>query len=193
VNVRPTELPEVLLIEPRVFRDDRGYFLETWQQPRYGAAGAAGPMLQDNVSWSRQGVVRGLHYQQPHAQGKLVQVLAGEIFDVAVDLRVGSPRFGRWVGVTLSADDHRQVYVPPGFAHGFCVVSSAALVSYKCTELYHADCDAAIAWNDPDLGIAWPSPVAPIVSAKDAAAPRLCDVPRDRLPQYDVHPACAAA
>jgi dTDP-4-dehydrorhamnose 3,5-epimerase len=178
-----TELPGVILVEPRVFTDDRGWFFETWNGPRYQALGIPGEMRQDNVSFSTRGVVRGLHYQHPHAQGKLVSVLEGEIFDVAVDIRIGSPTFGHWHGVTLSAENHRQLYIPTGFAHGFCVTSAAALVLYKCTEVYRPECEASLLWNDAKLAIDWPV-TEPRLSPKDRAAPCLSEVPVDRLPQF---------
>jgi dTDP-4-dehydrorhamnose 3,5-epimerase len=180
MHVEATDLPGVLLIEPKAFGDARGFFLETWNARRYVEAGLPGTFVQDNVSFSQRGVLRGLHFQNPHAQGKLVYVLQGEVFDVAVDVRPDSPTFGRWVGVTLSGQDHRQIWIPPGFAHGFCVTSETALFAYKCTDYYCPECEGAILWNDPDIGIAWPIET-PSLSAKDAAAPRLRDVPRERL------------
>ncbi|MDH3209322.1 MAG: dTDP-4-dehydrorhamnose 3,5-epimerase, partial [Burkholderiaceae bacterium] len=175
MKVIPQSLPEVLLIEPQVFGDERGYFVETFHAERYAAAGMAAPLVQDNVSFSRQGILRGLHLQHPHSQGKLVYVLEGEVFDVAVDVRAGSPRFGTWVGVTLSSTNYRQMYVPPGFAHGFCVTSPSALFVYKCTDMYHPECELSVAFDDPDLAIVWPV-AAPQVSAKDRAAPRLAQL-----------------
>jgi dTDP-4-dehydrorhamnose 3,5-epimerase len=183
MNVIQTDLPGVLIIEPRVFGDARGFFMETWQQQRYAEAGIPERFVQDNLSFSRQGILRGLHYQHPQAQGKLVYVLQGEVYDVAVDIRVGSPHFGRWAGVTLSADNKRQFYVPPGFAHGFCVTSEMALFAYKCTEFYNPALEGSVRWDDPELGINWPSP-EPLLSDKDREAPLLKDVPRDRLPQW---------
>ena len=183
MNILPTGLPGVTILEPRVFRDDRGYFLETWNQSRYAEAGLTTRFVQDNVSSSARGVLRGLHYQQPSPQGKLVQALHGEIFDVAVDIRVGSPTFGRWEGVTLSAENGRQFYVPEGYAHGFVVVSEHALVSYKCTEYYQPKSEGSLRWDDPDLAIAWPVDV-PRLSPKDLDAPRLREVPAERLPRF---------
>jgi dTDP-4-dehydrorhamnose 3,5-epimerase len=174
VKVIPTELPGVLLLEPRVFGDDRGFFMETYHAKRYADAGIPGPFVQDNLSRSTKGTLRGLHFQEPRAQGKLVQVLAGTVWDVAVDVRKGSPTFGRWVGIELSGENKRQLWVPPGFAHGFCVVSESADFHYKCTELYAPETERAIAWNDPDLAIAWPL-TEPLLSPKDARAPRLKD------------------
>lgn len=180
MNVIETELPGVLVFEPTVFGDDRGFFVETYNANRYAEHGLALPFLQDNLSFSRRGTLRGLHFQNPRPQGKLVSVLQGEVYDVAVDVRAGSPTFGRWVGVTLSSADRRQMYVPPGFAHGFCVTSETALFAYKCTDLYDPAAEGAVAWDDPDLAIPWPV-TEPVLSPKDRAAPRLGDVSRDRL------------
>ena len=187
MNVLPTELPEVLIVEPRVFGDARGYFMETYQAERYAEAGIAAAFVQDNLSVSERGILRGLHLQHPHAQGKLVQVLDGEVFDVAVDVRRGSPHFGQWVGVRLSSENKRQLWVPEGFAHGFCVTSERALFSYKCTDTYHPECERSIRWDDPEIGIEWPlAEVA--LSDKDAAAPRLQDTPESALPAYAARP-----
>jgi dTDP-4-dehydrorhamnose 3,5-epimerase len=181
--VRPTALASVLVIEPVIHGDSRGFFLETWRHDRYAALGVPAVFVQDNVSRSAGGVLRGLHLQSPNAQGKLVHVLDGEVWDVAVDVRVGSPTFGQSVGEGLSSSNHRQLYIPPGFAHGFCVLSPSALLAYKCTAFYDAASEITIAWNDPALGIAWPI-AQPTLSARDAAAPRLADVPASRLPVY---------
>jgi len=178
----PTALPGVLLVEPVVHRDSRGFFLETYHQQRYREAGIAGTFVQDNHSRSVRGTLRGLHFQLRRPQGKLVRALAGEMFDVAVDIRRGSPTFGRWFGARLSAENFLQIYVPPGFAHGFCVTSEVGEVEYKCTELYDPEDELGIAWNDPEIGIEWPLP-EPLLSAKDKAAPRLSEV-LDRLPAY---------
>jgi len=183
MNTNSTRLPEVLLIEPRVFGDARGSFFESWAAARYSDAGIAGPFVQDNVSRSRRGILRGLHLQHPHGQGKLLSVLEGEVFDVAVDVRVGSPRFGHWVGEVLSAENHRQLWVPPGFAHGFCVLSDDAIFHYKCTDTYHPECELTLAWNDPALAINWPI-AAPTLNDKDAAGLHLADIPAPRLPVY---------
>jgi dTDP-4-dehydrorhamnose 3,5-epimerase len=183
VQVRKTRLPGVVVVEPRVFGDARGYFYESFNAVRYAEVGIDLPFVQDNFSRSRRGALRGLHLQQPHPQGKLVSVLAGEVYDVAVDVRVGSPTFGQWVGERLDADSKRQLYVPPGFAHGFCVLSDDTVFHYKCTDLYHPEAELSVAWNDPDLGIDWPLQ-EPVLSGKDAAAPRLRDVPPERLPRY---------
>lgn len=174
-------LPGPLVIEPRVHGDARGYFLETWHATRYRGAGLPARFVQSNLSRSGPGVVRGLHYQYPEPQGKLVWVPQGRVFDVAVDIRPGSPTFGQWAGVELSSENHRQFYVPEGFAHGFCVLGDTALLSYLCTAEYHPEYDAVIAWDDPDIGIRWPVEAA-VISDRDAAAPRLAEVPPERLP-----------
>jgi dTDP-4-dehydrorhamnose 3,5-epimerase len=184
MKVTPTSLPGVVLIEPRVFRDDRGYFLETFSAARYAPEGLPTEFAQDNASCSKPGVLRGLHYQFPIGQGKLVGVAMGEVFDVAVDIRVGSPTFGQWTGETLSSETGRQLYIPPGFAHGFLVTSdSPAVFSYKCTASYDPNGQCSILWNDPDLAIDWPGE-SQLLSPKDAEAPRLRDVPESRLPRY---------
>jgi len=170
-------------LEPRVFGDQRGYFLETWRSTRYEEAGIRGPFVQDNISFSGKGILRGLHFQYPQSQGKLVQVLSGEVIDVAVDVRVGSPAFGQWVSEVLSEANHRQMYIPPGFAHGYCVTSETALFSYKCTDFYNAATEIGIIWNDPELDIDWPI-AKPILSPKDAGYPRLKDLPPDKLPHF---------
>lgn len=183
MEILPTSISEVLLIRPNVFGDARGWFLETWQQKRYADLGL--PMfVQDNVSFSQHGVLRGLHYQHPHGQGKLVQVLQGRVFDAAVDIRVGSPTFGRYVCAELSSDNHLQMYIPPGFAHGFCVLSETAVFSYKCTDFYMPDWEGGICWNDPEIGIAWPIE-KPILSAKDSRYGPLRRIPHSRLPAYE--------
>jgi dTDP-4-dehydrorhamnose 3,5-epimerase len=177
------QLPEVLLIEPQRFGDARGYFMEIWQQDRYRAAGIALPFVQDNLSRSTRGILRGLHLQHPNAQGKLVHVLEGAVFDVAVDVRVGSPNFGQWTGAVLSSDDHRQLWIPPGFAHGFCVTSETALFSYKCTAPYSAADELGVRWNDPRVAIPWPV-AEPKLSAKDSALPFLAEIDHARLPRF---------
>lgn len=181
MNVSPTRLPGVLIVEPKLFRDDRGHFLELWHQGRYESAGLPATFVQDNVSRSARGVLRGLHYQHPSAQGKLVSVLEGAIFDVAVDVRVGSPTFGRWAGVRLDAGTGRQLYVPEGFAHGFVVTSEAAVVLYKCTRPYAPSDEGIIAWDDPELAVEWPVS-EPTLATKDRGAPRLSEVDPRRLP-----------
>jgi dTDP-4-dehydrorhamnose 3,5-epimerase len=183
MRVEPTRLNAVLRIEPQVFGDARGFFFETWHRERYAHSGLPKDFVQDNVSRSAHGILRGLHLQEPFGQGKLVQVLEGEVFDVAVDVRHGSPSFGHWVGERLSGENHRQLYIPPGFAHGFCVISESALLSYKCTELYHPETELSVAWNDPALAIDWPIR-DPLLSKKDAAALKLAEIPKERLPRY---------
>ena len=176
MKVTTTAIPGVLLITPKVFGDSRGFFLETWNQARYAEAGIAGPFVQDNHSHSAKGVLRGLHFQKKFSQGKLVSVTRGTVFDVAVDIRKDSPSFGEWVGVTLSADDHQQFYVPPHLAHGFCVLSETADFHYKCTDhYYHPEDEGCIRWDDPDLDIRWPI-AKPELSAKDANASYLKDL-----------------
>lgn len=187
MQIIETNLPGVLLIEPKVFGDDRGFFMETYQADRYAEAGIPGPFVQDNLSFSQRGVLRGLHFQNPNAQGKLVHVLQGEVFDVAVDIRVGSPTFGQWLGYTLSAENKRQLWVPEGFAHGFCVTSNTALFAYKCTRLYAPECEQAIRWDDPAIDIEWPLDT-PSLSGKDSQARLLADMPVEHLPKYRVRP-----
>jgi dTDP-4-dehydrorhamnose 3,5-epimerase len=183
MRIQPTQLRSVLLIEPTVHGDARGQFFESWHRERYAASGVPREFVQDNVSRSERGILRGLHLQEPFGQGKLVQVLDGEVFDVAVDVRVGSPTFGKWVGEHLSSDNHRQLYIPPGFAHGFCVLSSSAMFCYKCTELYHPETELCVLWNDPQLAIQWPVQT-PVLSKKDGAGVLLRDIPKERLPRY---------
>ena len=184
MNVTPTELDGGLLIEPTVRGDSRGYFLESWQGERYERAGGRGPFVQDNVSRSMHGVLRGLHFQHPRGQAKLVSVTYGEVFDVVADVRRGSPTFGRWVGYTLSDRNHRQLYIPEGFAHGFVVTGPEAVFTYKVSAHYDAGGDWAIAWDDPDIGVTWPTLAERIISERDRLAPRLRDVPPERLPVY---------
>jgi len=185
MNVTQTLLPGVLLIEPRVHGDRRGFFLETFHADRYAEAGIRETFVQDNLSASSRGVLRGLHAQSPRAQGKLLQVIEGEIFDVALDIRLGSPTFGRWVGEILSDENHRQLYVPAGCAHGFQVLSERAVVAYKCTAPYHPEDEFTVLWNDPDIGIGWPGEGDPILSAKDLAGVRLKDLDEARLLPYE--------
>ncbi len=180
--VEQTALPGVMLVKPKVFGDVRGFFVETWNRSRYAGQGIDVDFVQDNLSFSKRGILRGLHFQNPHGQGKLVQVLEGEVFDVAVDIRKDSPTFGQWIGVTLSAENHHQFYVPPGFAHGFCVLSEMALFSYKCTDFYHPEHECSILWNDPDLKIDWPIS-EPLLSEKDHSASRLSELSEALLPR----------
>ena len=172
MQVVQTRLPGVVIIEPRVFRDDRGFFLETYHAARYAEHGLTLPFVQDNHSRSREGTLRGLHFQRTKPQGKLVRAVEGTIFDVAADIDPASPTYGQWVGVELSAENFRQIYVPPGYAHGFCVVSDVAQVEYKCTDFYDPADEGGVMWNDPVLGVAWPIAV-PILSARDQAHPPL--------------------
>ncbi|WP_369930791.1 dTDP-4-dehydrorhamnose 3,5-epimerase [Xanthomonas sp. NCPPB 2632] len=176
-----TSLPGCIVIEPQVFGDSRGFFYESYNEAKYREAGIDRRFVQSNVSRSARGVLRGLHYQWPHPQGKLVSVLEGEVYDVAVDIRRGSPTFGQWAGVMLTAENHRHFWIPEGFAHGFCVVSEHATFSYQCTDLYDAKADGAVRWDDPAVGIDWPL-TDPLLSDKDSKAPLLADVPVDRLP-----------
>ena len=171
----PLALPEVILVEPDVHRDARGFFVETYHLEKYRAGGIPGPFVQDNHSRSVQGTLRGLHAQRRRPQGKLVRAVDGEMFDVAVDTRRGSPTFGRWVGVRLSGENFHQLYVPPGFAHGFCVLSPVVNVEYKCTDFYEPADEIGLAWDDPDVGIEWPIR-DPIISDKDRRLPRLRDL-----------------
>lgn len=174
----------LLVCQPQVFRDERGWFRETWREPAYRQAGIREQFVQDNLSCSRRGVLRGLHFQHPHSQGKLVSVVRGEVYDVAVDLRVGSPTFAQWRGFVLSEENALQVYIPPGFAHGFLVISDDALFLYKCTALFRSDADRNLAWNDPELSITWPS-ARPILSARDQLAPELAQIDPGSLPRYE--------
>ena len=180
MNVITCEIPGLVVIEPKVFGDARGYFMETWNQQRYRDAGLDWDFVQDNISFSRRGILRGLHFQNPKGQGKLVYALQGEVFDVAVDLRKSSPTFGRWHGLTLSAENKRQFFVPAGFAHGFAVLSETAMFAYKCTEFYNPQNEMSLLWNDPEIGVQWPLE-EPQLSEKDARGVRLRDMPRERL------------
>lgn len=184
MKVIPTELPGVSIIEPKVFSDDRGFFLESYHAERYSEFGINLPFVQDNLSRSKKGVLRGLHYQQHHLQGKLVWVTHGTIFDVAVDVRYGSPNFGKSVGVILDDEQHQQLYIPPGFAHGFYALSETVDFYYKCTDFYHPTAEMGLNWNDPDLDIQWPLIGTPILVPRDAAYPRLKDIPKENLPHY---------
>ncbi|GAP05404.1 MAG TPA: dTDP-4-dehydrorhamnose 3,5-epimerase [Anaerolinea thermolimosa] len=177
MEIQPTALPDVWIIVPQLFGDHRGFFMETYHAKRYAEAGIAATFVQDNHSGSRRGILRGLHYQIRHAQGKLVRAVVGSIFDVVVDLRRSSPTFGRWVGMELSAENHRQLWVPPGFAHGFYVLSDWAEVFYKATDFYAPEWERTLLWNDPALQIAWPIPTGedPVLSEKDRQGKRLQD------------------
>ncbi len=185
MQARPLTIPEVMVLEPKVFGDERGFFLESFNAGAFFAAtGVATAFVQDNHSRSARGVLRGLHYQlSPRAQGKLVRVVAGTVFDVAVDLRQSSPSFGRWVGTVLSAENHRQMWIPPGFAHGFVTLTESADFLYKTTDYYSPEHERALAWNDPQVAVAWPFDDAPTLSAKDGAAPLLRELaPGDLFP-----------
>jgi dTDP-4-dehydrorhamnose 3,5-epimerase len=184
MNVLPCPLPGLLTFEPKVFGDARGFFMETWNQRRYREAGLDAEFVQDNLSFSRRGILRGLHFQNPNSQGKLLQVLQGEVFDVAVDIRRNSPTFGRWHGLLLSSENRKQFYVPPGFAHGFLVTSETALFNYKCTDFYSPKDECAIRWDDPDIGIEWPIK-DPLLSEKDSKGLRLSEVPVEKLFEWN--------
>lgn len=179
------ELPDLILIEPRVHRDERGFFLESYQKDHFAAAGIDLEFLQDNHSHSTYGVLRGLHFQHPHGQGKLIRVVRGKVYDVAVDIRRGSPTFGRWAGVTLSEEDQHLLYIPPGFAHGFVAMSAVADLCYKCTELYHPEAEGVLAWDDQSVGIRWPI-AHPKLSGKDSNGATLSELESaGKLPEYD--------
>jgi dTDP-4-dehydrorhamnose 3,5-epimerase len=182
MRAEPTRIPDVIVIEPDVHVDGRGFFLETYHADRYRDAGIAGPFIQDNHSRSSRNTLRGLHLQLRRPQGKLIHVIEGEVFDVAVDVRRGSPTFGRWVGVTLTAENFKQIYVPQGFAHGFCVLSDVAQVEYKCTDLYDPASEIGVAWDDPALAIQWPVS-RPILSRRDSQHPTLAEQ-MARLPEW---------
>lgn len=183
MKIIETALSGSKVIEPAVFGDERGFFFETWNKARFSELGLPSTFVQSNVSASAKGVLRGLHYQWPHPQGKLVTVLDGEVYDVAVDIRRGSPSFGRWEAVILSAENKRQFWIPEGFAHGFAVLSDRALFSYLCTDVYMKEYDSSLRWNDSDIAVDWPLGL-PILSAKDENAPFLKDIAEDRLPVY---------
>ena len=171
MEVVKTPIEGVLLIKPQVFGDERGYFVETWQKERYEAAGINLPFVQDNHSKSTKGILRGLHFQKQHPQGKLVMVSLGEVFDVAVDIRKGSPTFGKWFGAILNQENQNQLWIPPGMAHGFVVLSDVAHFHYKCTDFYHPGDEGSIRWNDPTIAIDWPYKEEPVLPAKDQIAP----------------------
>ncbi|MEL7360508.1 MAG: dTDP-4-dehydrorhamnose 3,5-epimerase [Bacteroidota bacterium] len=185
MTIIETNLPGVLIVEPRVFGDARGFFLETFNTERYEDAGIPYRFVQDNHSRSRRGVLRGLHFQKQHPQGKLVSVSRGAVYDVAVDVRPDSPTFGHWTGTELSEDNHRQLWVPPGFAHGFCVLSEVADFQYKCTDYYHPEDEGGVLWNDPALGIDWPF-AEPTLSKKDQALKPLAELTLAELPAESV-------
>lgn len=178
-----TTLPEVVIIVPDVYRDERGFFLESYRIDKFEKLGIGVRFVQDNHSKSVKGTLRGLHFQYPHGQGKLVRVTQGEVFDVAVDIRTKSPTFGKWFGTVLNTENMHHMYIPQGFAHGFCVLSDTAELHYKCTDLYVPACDRGILWNDPQIGIRWPVS-EPILSKKDQNAPCLTDIPHEHLPRH---------
>ena len=180
---KKTSIHGVIIIEPKVFGDHRGFFLETYSSNRYQQMGVEGTFVQDNHSHSSYGILRGLHYQLHHAQAKLMYVIKGEIFDVAVDIRQGSPTFGKWAGAHLSSENHKQMYIPQGFAHGFCVLSEKADILYKCTDVYHPEDEYGVLWSDPNIDIDWPIR-DPILSKKDSAYPQLKGIPEDCLPVF---------
>lgn len=180
MNVLTCDLAGLLILEPKVFGDSRGFFMETWNLRRYREAGMPLDFVQDNISFSRRGTLRGLHFQNPTAQGKLLHVLQGEVFDVAVDIRHSSRTFGKWHGLVLSAENKRQFYIPPGFAHGFAVLSETALFQYKCTDFYTPACEVTLRWDDPEVGIQWPID-SPLLSDKDRKGLGLRDLPVDKL------------
>jgi dTDP-4-dehydrorhamnose 3,5-epimerase len=191
MRVIETTLPGVLLLEPKVFGDSRGFFFEAWKRETFSTHGFDPVFVQGNVSGSACGVLRGLHYQWPtNPQGKLVSVVSGEVFDVAVDMRRGSPHFGRWFGEFLSADNHRGMWIPPGFAHGFLVLSEMATFTYLVTAPYDPAAEVSVRWDDPDIGIQWPPGTTPVLSGKDAAAPLLRYIPAERLPDFSTCARC---
>lgn len=185
MKITRLEIPGLLILEPQRFGDDRGWFTETWQQQRYHEAGIKELFVQDNLVRSNKGVLRGLHGQEPYAQGKLVQVYQGKVFDVAVDLRRGSPTFGKWNGLILSADELLQFYVPPGFAHGYYVLSEDTFFSYKCTDIYHPEAEFALRWNDPQVGVHWPLDGEPVLSEKDRNAPTLAEIAPETSSRFE--------
>lgn len=183
MKISNTSLPEVLLIEPKVLNDNRGFFFELWNRASFQESGIPNKFAQDNVSFSRGGVLRGLHFQHPRGQGKLISVLVGEIFDVAVDVRPNSPNFKKWVGVNLSEKNHHQLWIPEGFAHGFFVLSDTALVSYKATDFYCPQSETTVLWNDPDISIQWPEGT-PDLSDKDRVGTPIAQIPPEKLPKF---------
>lgn len=180
MNVISTSLSDVLILEPKVFKDHRGFFMETYHHERYEKSGIERKFVQDNISYSVKNTLRGLHYQLHHPQAKLVQAVTGKIYDVAIDIRPGSPSFGKWTGAELSDQNHRQIFIPVGFAHGFCVLSETAHVLYKCSDVYHPEDERGILWSDPDIGIDWPLS-DPILSERDQKYLALKDISEDQL------------
>ncbi len=184
MNIVPTRFPKVLLLEPKIFKDPRGSFAELYSERRYHEAGISETFVQDNLSVSCQNVIRGLHYQLKNPQGKLVSVLSGKALDVVVDIRRGSPHFGQWLSFELSEENYRQIYVPPGFAHGYCALSEKVMFHYQCTDYYNPEDEHAVLWSDADLNILWQNPGEALVSAKDGAALPLNKIPSSQLPEY---------
>ncbi len=185
IKLQETSIPDVLLVEPRVFSDSRGFFLETFHGKKYAEQGIERSFIQDNFSHSSRGILRGLHYQLKYPQAKLIYVVTGEIFDVAVDIRRGSPTFGKWTGAYLSAKNKSQIFIPEGFAHGFYVISAEADVIYKCSEYYVPGDEYGVIWSDAEIGIEWPLEETPVLSDKDEKFPRLNDMPKEHLPVYE--------
>lgn len=185
LNITNTILSGMKIIEPRVFSDERGFFLESFQVERIRSIGITEDFVQDNISRSKYGVLRGLHYQLKYPQGKLVTVIRGEVFDVSVDIRLGSPTFGKWFGVILNDTNHKHIYIPPGFAHGFCVLSDQADFYYKCTDYYHPEDECGVLWNDANIEIEWPKLTKkPVLSVKDSLYNILNDIPAEKLPKF---------
>ena len=182
MNFIKTKLPEIVIVEPSVYEDDRGFFMEVFHRDKFEREGIAPVFIQDNVSSSKKNTIRGLHYQYPQSQGKLISVVRGCVYDVAVDIRSGSPMFGEWIGIELSEENRRLLWVPPGFAHGFCVTSDQAVLSYKCTDLYAPEYEHSILWSDPAIGIQWPCEEAAVVSSKDQAGVALGEMDPAHLP-----------
>ncbi len=184
MTITPTRFPEIMIIETPIHTDARGYFVESYHAKKFAAHGIDALFVQDNLSVSTRGTLRGLHFQHPHDQGKLVNVLEGEVFDVAVDIRYGSATFGQWIGEVLSAKNQRRLWIPAGFAHGFLVLSDQAIFSYKCTDYYFPQAEHTLLWNDPEIGIDWPLAVTPLISPKDAVGCTLSVFPLEMLPNY---------
>jgi dTDP-4-dehydrorhamnose 3,5-epimerase len=186
MKIKKLDLEGAMIIEPDVYPDGRGYFFETYQEKRYRKYGIDVTFVQDNISFSTRGILRGLHFQHPHSQAKLAQVIKGEVLDIIVDIRRGSPTFRCWRGVRLSEENHRQLFVPGGFAHGYCVLSDEAVFTYKCSDFYTPECEKGVLWSDPDIGIDWPIKV-PMLSEKDGQYSLLKNIPDEDLPEY-THP-----
>jgi len=183
MKIKKLDLEGAMIIEPDVYPDGRGYFLETYQETRYRKYGIDVTFVQDNLSFSTKGTLRGLHFQYPHSQAKLVQVVRGEVLDIIVDVRYGSPSFGCWSGICLSEENHRQLFVPEGFAHGYCVLSDEAIFNYKCSDFYMPECEKGVLWSDPGIGIDWPIKT-PMLSEKDGQYSLLKNIPNEDLPEF---------